>query len=849
DGTLLESVQFTNETASGWQEADFPTPLAITANTDYVAAYFCPSGHYSADPNYFSSDRNAAPLHAPAGSALAPNGSFTYGSQGLFPAQPHADTNYWVDVAVTVLANAIPPSVAVVTPAAGSLASVTDPVTAAFVRPIDPATLTTSTFLLTDAANNVVLATVTWDSSNNLARLQPAAPLSYSTTYTATLKGGATGPAIKDLNGNPLPADFIWSFTTKNPPPAPPTDATTPILLLTSTTNGFSGYYAEILRNEGFTEFSVSDIGQLSATLLSNYDLVVLPEMSLTADQVNTLQTWVLNGGNLIAMRPDKQLAAMLGITDDATTLSDAYLSINTASGPGFGITPESMQFHDTADLYTLNGATNIASLYSNATTALNNPAVAVNNFGAGEAAFFAYDLARSVVFTRQGNPAWSGQERDGITPIRPDDLFFGGTVPDYLDLSKVAIPQADEQQRLLANMILTMNAERRPLPRLWYLPRGVKAAIVMTGDDHGNGGTTGRWNHYIAESPANCSVNNWECVRATAYVYSDTPVTQTQAEQYTSQGFELALHPLTGCADVTPASLESALSTQLTGFTTTWPTIPAPQTSRTHCVVWSDYDTVPQVELAQGIRFDTNYYYWPGTWVLDRPGFMTGSGMPMRFATRNGAVVDVYQAATQMTDESGQDYPFTVNTLLDNALGPLGYYGVFTVNMHNDNVDSPGADAIVASAQSRGVPIVSAQQMLTWLDARNNSTISAVSWDGTNLGFHLQAAAGANGLDVMIPASVGTLPLTRVLLNGFPVPFPTQSIKGMQYAFVGGATGTYRVSYGEPQGTLTVTAQNVSKSYGDPNPPFTVGISGFVNNDPSTVVTGIPDCSSPADT
>ena len=47
-------------------------------------------------------------------------------------------------------------------------------------------------------------------------------------------------------------------------------------------------------------------------------------------------------------------------------------------------------------------------------------------------------DLARSVVYTRQGNPAWVGQERDGAVGIRPDDLFFGaksGDIqPDWLD-------------------------------------------------------------------------------------------------------------------------------------------------------------------------------------------------------------------------------------------------------------------------------------------------------------------------------------------------------------------------------------------------------------------------------
>ena len=73
-----------------------------------------------------------------------------------------------------------------------------------------------------------------------------------------------------------------------------------------------------------------------------------------------------------------------------------------------------------------------------------------------------------------------------------------------------------------------------------------------------------------------------------------------------------------------------------------------------------------------------------------DRPGLFTGSGMPMRFATSTGAFIDVYQATTQMTDESGQSYPFTIDTLLDRALGPEGYYGAFTANLHTDNSQQP---------------------------------------------------------------------------------------------------------------------------------------------------------------
>ncbi len=63
-GTLLATAVFTNETASGWQQVTFSNPVAVTANTTYVASYFAPAGHYSDTPGYFAnSGSDAPPLH------------------------------------------------------------------------------------------------------------------------------------------------------------------------------------------------------------------------------------------------------------------------------------------------------------------------------------------------------------------------------------------------------------------------------------------------------------------------------------------------------------------------------------------------------------------------------------------------------------------------------------------------------------------------------------------------------------------------------------------------------------------------------------------------------------------
>jgi hypothetical protein len=211
---------------------------------------------------------------------------------------------------------------------------------------------------------------------------------------------------------------------------------------------------------------------------------------------------------------------------------------------------------------------------------------------------------------------------------------------------------------------------------------------------------------------------------------------------------------------------------------------------------MWSDWATQPQVELQNGIRLDTTYYYWPDTWVGNRPGVFTGSGMPMRYAMLDGSMIDVYQATSQMTDESNQVYPFTVNTLLDNALGATGYYGAFTANMHTDNASSAGSDAIVASALARGVPIVSARQMLNWIDGRNASAFGPMTWSGNALSFSITPGTGANGLQVMVPTQVGALHLTGLTLNGSPAASTTQTIKGVQYAFVTVKVGQYQATY-----------------------------------------------------
>ena len=153
NGTRLATATFSNETASGWQQALFATPVAIASNTVYVASYHANNGHYSADTNYFQGKGvDNPPLHALTNGVSGGNGVYAYGASSVFPNQTWNAANYWVDVVFQ------PPS----TPTLTSIA----------VTPANPSILTgasqqfTATGTYSDGSTQNITSQATWTSSN-----------------------------------------------------------------------------------------------------------------------------------------------------------------------------------------------------------------------------------------------------------------------------------------------------------------------------------------------------------------------------------------------------------------------------------------------------------------------------------------------------------------------------------------------------------------------------------------------------------------------------------------------------------------------------------------------------------
>ena len=172
--------------------------------------------------------------------------------------------------------------------------------------------------------------------------------------------------------------------------------------------------------------------------------------------------------------------------------------------------------------------------------------------------------------------------------------------------------------------------------------PQAVAALLVFPARAQGRGGDDGRRpreqralrtiRFFSSRSPVGCSVDDWECIRGTLHLHLRHSFNAGPGFHVPSQGFEIGAHITTNCQDYTASSLAGYDDSRwhsrrrFRHFRRSAPT--ARIASRGATTTASQPSALPH-----GIRLDTNYYYWPSTWVNNTPGLFTGSGMPRRFA------------------------------------------------------------------------------------------------------------------------------------------------------------------------------------------------------------------------
>jgi lysophospholipase L1-like esterase len=248
-GTQLASVTFTNETASGWQQATFATPIAISANVVYVASYHTTVGQYAVTQHYFeSAGADSPPLHALKSGASGANGVYVYTSGTAFPNLTYLNTNYWVDLVfatetgptstVTQTPTTTPTSAITTTPTNSPSVSLTATPTSS-----NPAHYVQSSLGYT--GRQVPSQTVAFPSAVASGDLVVVAISSWNSAGTATVS------SVSDNFGN--------SYIKAVEDPSPPTGSVEPLSIW---------YAANVTGGAGFTVTAeLSAIGNLSVAV------------------------------------------------------------------------------------------------------------------------------------------------------------------------------------------------------------------------------------------------------------------------------------------------------------------------------------------------------------------------------------------------------------------------------------------------------------------------------------------------------------------------------------------------------------------------------------------------------
>ncbi len=653
-------------------------------------------------------------------------------------------------------------------------------------------------------------------------------------------------------------APFLSPWTVS---PVQAQSGTTPILLVVNdqTPQKFGRYLGEILRAEGLNSYDIVALSSLTAANLSSHDLTILAQTPLTNGQATLLQNYVNGGGRLIAMRPDSQITGLFGLNTNQGVLTDPYVQINTTAmlngqQPGAGLPGATLQIHGAADRYTLmGGAVSLAQLYFDATQTSSFAAVVSNS--SGRAIAFNYDLAQNVVYTRQGNPANADVDVDGDTVLRTIDLFQtqGGGAP-WVDRTKIPLPQADIQQRFFARLVSQLVGSVRPMPQLWYFPGQAKTALVLTADSHAE-----PLSYYQNEIN---SINAYGG-KITVYLSIASDPSDAAMQVWRSQGHEFGLHPYAYHPDpyepYNVDDLTEGYSVSDNWFRSKYSNSPS-RTVRNHEVAWlgwTDAAALTASYVPNSAAMDTNFYHF-GPWIKipngEWPhGYITGSGQPMKFIEADGTVLPVYQQLTQLVDEqltTGANFEGlsaaqaiqVSRQLIDASLA--GDYAALMTQFHigswpNGTVKD-WAEGTMSYANSQNVPLLSADQWLSFTETRHDANFTNIAWNQSTsqLSFNLQSATSAHTLSMLVPLTYDNQYINSVSVGGSAASYQTVTISGQNLALVTVPSNDYAVTvtYGAVANTPTTIPTATNTPTPSPTPTFT----------PSPIVTNTPTATPP---
>lgn len=563
----------------------------------------------------------------------------------------------------------------------------------------------------------------------------------------------------------------------------------------------FGRYAVEMLHAEGLTGAREQEVtlSPVSVSELRDYQVVVVAP---SGEETEAIALEALRGGTAIVfLRPSRATAERLGLRARGSRVAnDFYLAPNRAHPLWFPTLGDFLQFHGGADLY--DRAENTLAWVAGPEWATTHPAIVTGTFGTGRFVVFSYDLATSTVLFHQGLPELASTgakpDADGDGIFAPNDLFQG-----HLDVNLRHVPQADLQQRLLLRILDWMCAETGPLPRLWPFPNGEPTVALVNGDSDLMTRAQLEWFVNMTEAHG----GNY-----TIYVLEEhRPLVPADlAADYRRRGHSVGPHIWLKLKP-TPAEMAARIREEVAGFTHYYDQ--PPRTTRHHCVVWPGWVDTARALADTGIRLETNYR------AAERyqSGYLTGSGLPMRFVDEGGEFIDCFQQETLLCD----DYalvdksflpPLSEAQVIDLSHRLLAdarerYHTAIQIYFHpvystgltvhtGQFIHTAGwLEAVLKYCWKNRIPMPSTDAWCEFNERRRQTVIGVSNWDPTSgaLAFDIESAAGLPSGTLVLPTLHAGRHLERVLVGSAEFAMDEREIYGGPYTL---ATGDFAAGY-----------------------------------------------------
>jgi hypothetical protein len=482
----------------------------------------------------------------------------------------------------------------------------------------------------------------------------------------------------------------------------------------------------------------------------------------------------VQQGGAVIVLEPHGAIASALGIQIGARRDQPLRLRVHgmAASGlagealPIVGGSPwvDGVAFDDARCLAGLYDPARIDGVFGEC------PGIIETTLGKGRVIAVTFDLARSVLLLRQGDPANTERRlhnngKHTGTP-KPSDLAV-----DIGPRDCGWMPYADMLSRLMVDLLERISPA--PLPLVGHLPAEQPAITLFSGDeDRSDPRDTHAELDWLASRGASMSL----------YIIPEaSSSTQADVARY-REHHDIGPHPdLVFLRSAPVAQRVAEYERQINAFVERFGL--RPRTISNHVATWAGYLDLVEVQARCGIRMDLNYF--SGHFHRDRnhaPYSPFGSAMPMRFCTPTGTMLHVLQQPRHLHDDimfapGGERYSFGytpagfapyLNRLLRDACHR--FHTPVVANIHPGNwalFSAPFGQMIVEQSQSRGMSVWSFERWLDFREAAESCRVECSSWDGKSLALTLSANGCRDDLRIWLPQVFASQQVVSITHDG----------------------------------------------------------------------------------